>query len=366
MRISDEALDLLSKGEFDALQSLPFEKLFHPEVQNEIYTLFLNNRFIETTQPALEDAITLRNIERPCVVSSGHIFSQEVIEELIRQSNPSAGVLCPKSRVSLDVNIAGTGQAYVNLPKLDNLLRCFDALRSIDRETSIRERASAHGEQIPEVQPIAEEVVDFKFSLLASNGRIIIKIEFTQAAKPLVQLMRDYLQFILPQGEVGANWPSHILPQKAFSRCWWIHRSSLTIKFGYPTSAELEGRRTFNLMHLNEVVRIFLKAFDLPVADDATPVAAQFSIHDLTSKDYVTLLDNIPVAFNKFLYGAHQFILYTAKKARDLRIDVNDVARRGGSNTAPARYLGHGFFEATHNILTSTSTRVTHTSSAPR
>lgn len=352
MRISNGALQLLLNGDFVRLQSLSYSELLAPSVRQEMLETFLSDSFLETTQPSLQDAVSLSNVKDACVISSGHIFSQSILDDLLSRAI-SAEPVCPNSREVVSRSIAGSGRFYVLLPRIDSIISCFNALRAAGKEgalPTIIEGKESEGADAPVAS-------DGGLEVQVGKGRIKLFFKFNDHAKNSCHQLANFLSFMLPEGEIKAGWKSYFMESGKFGRCWYRSRGqSLVLSLWFPPSDSIEtAKRPFSDYHLNQILSTISSIINIPINESEMPPTNIYLLSALRPKEYIIAMEETPVTLEKMLTVTHRFLNSTRRTADNLKFATVDVVQQGNGAVTPSCVLGAGYFGSRHNILTTSS-----------
>ncbi len=355
MFISEYARALLNAGKIDELKALSYRQLLPTEVRQEILALFLRpeTSLLESTGPALCDPLSLSMFSDSCVVSSGHIYSKAMAEELFSSAD-DRDVICPMSREILIKDINGPRKSYLLLPKIDDLIQNFRSLRS---STTLLHTLPV----MSEIYQSAQQSEDFSarhsigtVQLQVSKGRVKLFFNMDRRSSVCYDVLCDYFNFVLPQGEINPRWKSYFMDAKQFGRCWSARgEHSLQLNLWFPSADFLpKDKRTFSDYHLTQILSSMLRVLEVPLAaEDGAPLET-YSVADLEKKVYVIALNDTAATFAQMFKCAQIFLDYTKRFSNQLGFDVIDIANAGRAPALPSRVSGEGFFGSAHNVLT--------------
>ena len=367
MMLSEHARSLLSRGQIDELQALSYYQLLSDDARQEIVEVFKQRApdLHESTGPVVHDPILLSTLSDACVVSSGQVYSKEVIDELFRAAG-NRHVRCPLAREVLIKNIAGPGQHYVLLPKLDEAIRIIRELRaSFMRRFAERRQTSEastfglpfFGRREPQYPARNPEEPYGKIWIQAAKGRVNFIMRTNRFPEIFIELVRDYFQSELPQGRVNNHGRSYTFSSFCFGRCWKESHNAFSLNLWFPVAENLPPHRsTFNdcyLLQLLVAIQNILDAQDF-FQERHDAVSLQ-SIATLERGKYVTALEQDAVTFPQMLLCAKTFLDETKKIAAELRFDINDTVESAGTSAQRSQIVGQGDFGSAHDARSVTS-----------
>lgn len=292
MFLSKHAKELLKEKKYAELMALPLAELIDPESAKKVEaSTFMLSPNISATQscPSLAiDAINGETLVNPVAISSGHIFSFQMIDEWIKQhpNNPT----CPKTRAPIDphclVPLPHITDA-IGLWKLKNHLATNPPLNSSDLQLTIR-------------------VSGNKFRIII-NGNIA----------PL-QMMLDYI-FSGHTNNVS-DYPSYTAGDWSFA--WATPQTQLKLEMWFPLHALSDD-------NINALIEQTLAPCDsAPVSDDDV-LPTPTSINHLGPRVYVDVVENLFIDSDT----AANVLIGFLKEARRLRQEKNPLTIFNGEST---------------------------------
>ncbi len=392
MHLSLRAKQLLSAGNIAALQSLSYEELLPAEVRQEILDRFLHpeqaHAFEGSVADIFQDPTFYESLKEPCAISSGHIFSKAAIEALV-VSRRERVVNCPMTGVALNINIGGTGLAYVRLPKIDEVVRGYRALRTappVPRElllqsfntpqeqAVVREDRGTHSamgalhftpmpsrnrEIVPTAPPLvlAQNIVVGKFEVKVARNKLRIVVVFDDSFGNIFSdQLKSYFERALPDSQVNCSGGSYSMNKECFGRCWKMrgdHCFELDLWFPPQTSAA--ERETLSDYHLNTLLRQFSKTMGLPQAAATMEEVPACSITAIEPKVYVVAMEAVPASYEQIKNCCQIFLNRTQVIASNLHLPINDTVITHSHITSTSRTSGFRMFGTPNDAAISSS-----------
>ena len=363
MLISEMARNLLQNAGLDALQQLPYHQLLSEGTRQEIVEVFKQRApdLHESTGPVVHDALCLSTLAEACVVSSGQVYSQASVEDLFRAAG-SGEVRCPLTREVLTRDIAGPGQHYVLLPKLDEAIQLVRQLRTAvrrrvaetrrffgaslgmppigeDREYEQRHQAQVIGEPIGSVQL---KVTQGVLTLIFNTNRLPVVCQ---------TLLNDYLYAELPKGKADSG-ESYTMDPLCFGRCWQKTTETVfTLDLWFPSASYLpNGVRTFGDRHLLEMQAKIERLLNIKPPEIAGEVDITHSVATLACDVEVPVIENAAATFTQMFLCAVAFLDYTQKFAQRLKFEIKDEVESSALPASETRVSEIGVFGSTANV----------------
>ncbi len=371
MHISTTAQRLLNAGNIAALQALSYGDLLPEAVREKILAGFLKPRNAEDGPPStFQDSISYETLTNACVVSSGHIFEQSMIERHIMSRQQSGqAVRCPHTRQILNLNIGGSGLGYVLLPKIDEVVRGDRRLREQHAPEAVihsyhmpGNRARVASPQIHSAMPaldgaepqISNETVG-SIELKVACNKVRILITPINNEKNYFEKIMKYFELMLPNSQIDKLQASYSMDENNFGRCWiQLDDQTFRLELWFPTKLNETGR-TFDNENLQQVLDKFLTILgrtEIAAQPVDTPV---YDILKIEKKVYIIALPTLPVSLQQIKSCSKFLLEYSTHVANSLGYEINDSVQYSVNNAVKSTTRGPGMFNSGAQIHSSST-----------
>lgn len=343
MRLSPVAHNLLLRGEITRLLSMSFDEIIHPS-DLELFNTGISSpathiRPLDTVIEILVCPVLTESLNEPVVISSGHIFSKQVIEQILQSGNIRSRK-CPHTREPL--NPIGLDQTYfLRLPVIDQALQRFRNARdrvNLDNTTDATAAALPTPEIgailggpsidrpeaniLPNLPALLDTVVLFptrelnpelpterpnaSLKIFVSSNKLRITISPSQSStfsERFLETLSTTLSDLFhhqPLSKLPENASSYYLAAGSFGRCWAVTSNACKLEMWFPCQKRSEspaGSAHYRLT--DDEVEGFLAAtiepLALPMAEapvDTGPALVMDNLTERQQRDYFPLFDS--------------------------------------------------------------------------
>lgn len=340
MFLSAHAKQLLLEGKFLELQALPISQLlggFEPNQLSEYG--FVREHLDEAviarpaapqpsqplqSQPSiatvypnagLRDAVLYVTLNHAVVISSGHIYSRESVDQMLLQRNPT----CPNTREPIDP------EKIVALPQIDYALK----LLKFEKDNALH----------------LAELIEFKIT--ASSNKFRVKYKESQHATRLQSLLAAL--FDEKNNKVELQNPQSGYSVAEWNRAWRHGQVEWWFRKGYFSNEEA-----------NSVIDAITKPLALPVDDAPYDIAQKYDMRTGEDRTYVDIF-TANITYQQVALCVIAFLRFSDQQRRKLDVaDTDEAISASDSHLNPPVHLGQGMFgrqqrqiRIAHSIATS-------------